>query len=98
MFLVNPTTEAGIEQAIKLLEFYGVAYRTEERSGLLPRLITSDNNDPDDLRLAEAAIQWQFHQEHIRLCDVCKAKIEATGEGEDTCGHLQFGRLIQAAF
>lgn len=98
MFIVECATMEIYKAAKELLDFYKISHGTrrvvdQDREVIL--LTTLDINENDDL--AEMCFQGNWHQKKELLCGACKAEIEKTGEGSDSCGHLTFIRPIDSS-
>lgn len=55
-----------------------------------PSKVLDEEDAQQDFMLCEMAFSMNWRQDNERLCVVCKQRIEETGEGQDTCGHLTF--------
>lgn len=96
MFVLKPYNAYDMHAMMALLEHYQVKTRRDTYGG--KDLIIIDGEDRiGDEGLAEFAFQINFFQQAHYLCEVCKKKVEETGEGPDSCGHLTFTRCIKGA-
>jgi hypothetical protein len=95
-FIIKPINDAAAGAALHILSFYQVEFKTtsDGDGGDLEIIVLRETRE-GDLRLCEMAFQWAFRQANGRLCPVCKADVEGSGEGFDTCGHLVFNKPIK---
>ena len=107
MFIVKPDTLQGWQQAMFTLSYYHVAvdiqsdgensdsvYILVDTKDSSYRSIEEEEKFDQAYRLCEAAFQIYFLQKNEFLCCICRKKVEHTGEGNATCGHLTFTKYI----
>lgn len=98
MFIVKPKSAKDLQEALFICSYYHVVIESfsngsdPESVELQIEEYKNYIDDPyEQYRLCEMAFQMNFHQDGSkRICDVCRRKLEETGEGEASCGHLTF--------
>ena len=100
MFIIKPTSLIDLHSALLLCSSYKVnthIYSDNGKPETLEVHVTAneESDDPESsLRLCEFAFQINFHQSGKYICSKCLREIEKSGNGNGTCGHLTFTRLI----
>ena len=106
MFVINTPNAVEHEAAMSILAQHEVHVEIlfvgkkailviSEQMPAMPCTFEDLENAVTNLNLCECHFQVNFLQEAGHLCHVCRSKIERTGEGEATCGHLTFTRSIR---
>ena len=104
MFVIKPIKPADWEHAMFMLSYYHVklTVRSNGEQANTAYMVVDALDDEErtgdtgknDLRLAEAAFQWNWHTHHSRLCPEC---IDHSDQF-DSCGHLAFSHPVNPAF
>jgi hypothetical protein len=102
MFIIKPFKPEDWEHALFILSYYhvsvGVRSNGEQSNTTymvveeLPEAVGTDHDN--DLRLAEACFQMNWHTHNGHLCPECIDHSDVY----DTCGHLAFSHPINPAF
>jgi hypothetical protein len=89
MFIVRPTCQWALDEALEVLERHTQPFEEIPRRGhAMPMLVVG----PEHGNFPEAEFQFNWNQTGERLCEVCKTELEKTGEGFSCCGHLTFDK------
>lgn len=94
MFVLAPPCSYDLVRMLDILHWYDVK-TTRTLYDKKELIVVDGENREGDERLAEWAFQANFKQKKTFLCPICTMKIEETGEGSDTCGHLTFTNYIR---